>query len=132
MSTSVYAPVYTPRPTVPAHITDHKTLVKLYVIENRTVYIDCPADGIPPPTVEWLRDGVSLKFPHRNIRLLSNGHQLELRNVKLADEARYTCRARNMAGQQEKSFIVKVQGGCWCGRGVAAWSCGRRGRLCSN
>lgn len=54
-------------------------------ILNRTVYIMCEADGIPPPSIMWLKDNSPLlDFPYHNLRLMNNGHQLEVRNVQVS------------------------------------------------
>ena len=99
--------------TVPAHITDFDQLDKVFVIENRTAYIECDANGIPPPAIMWMKDRLpidDLDVFKTKMRLLNNGRQLEIRNVKVDDGGRYTCVATNKAGQQEKTSKLKVQG----------------------
>ena len=98
-------------PTVPANIVGEGTVETIEVIENHTTYLVCPADGIPPPSIMWLKDNVPLlDIPYANIRELSNGRQLEMRNVQLGDEGTYRCQATNVAGQKSKSFALKVLG----------------------
>ncbi len=81
------------------------------MIENRTVYIDCPVTGTPTPSILWLKDrSPLLDFPYPRLRELANGRQLELRDVKVEDGGRYTCMATNVAGQIEKNFKVRVWG----------------------
>ena len=81
------------------------------VVENRTVYVDCPVEGVPPPSILWMKDRQPLlDFPYPNLRELSKGRQLEIRSVKVTDGGRYTCIATNVAGQLEKNFNVKVLG----------------------
>lgn len=104
-------------PAVPAHITDFDVLDKVFVIENRTAYIECDANGIPPPAIMWMKERMPIEDLDEfkiKMRLLNNGRQLEIRNVKVEDEGRYTCVATNKAGQQEKTSKLKVQGMCKC------------------
>jgi Immunoglobulin I-set domain len=97
--------------TVPASIVGEGTVENVEVIENHTAYMVCPADGIPPPSILWLRNKEPLlDFPYVNMREMSNGRQLEIRNVQVIDEASFECQATNVAGQKSKSFRLKVLG----------------------
>ena len=79
------------------------------VIENHTVYLSCPASGIPTPSIIWYRNQMPLfDSPYTNMREMDGGHTLELRHVQVSDEAVYKCQANNVAGQQTKSFNVSV------------------------
>jgi Immunoglobulin I-set domain len=99
---------------VPASILGEGSVEDVEVIENHTAYFACPAEGIPPPSILWLRNKTPLlDFPYPNLRELSNGRQLELRNVQVSDEGIFECQATNVAGQKSKSFKLKVQG-LWC------------------
>ncbi len=41
-------------------------------VENRTVFVECPVLGIPPPSVLWMKDRQPLlDFPYRNIQVCS-------------------------------------------------------------
>lgn len=91
------------------------------VIENHTTYLVCQADGIPPPSILWLKDNVPLlDIPYANIRELSNGKQLEMRSVQRGDEGLYRCQATNVAGQKAKIFKLKVLGRCSTSAAMAA------------
>ena len=79
------------------------------VIENHTVYLSCPVTGIPPPSIIWYRNNVPLfDSSSRNVREMSGGHTLEVRNVQVTDETKYRCQATSPAGQQSKLFALKV------------------------
>lgn len=55
------------------------------VIQNHTAYFRCTVEGNPTPSIMWLKDKVPLlDFPYENMRQLSNGQQLELRNVQVS------------------------------------------------
>lgn len=96
---------------VPAHILGEGTVDSVEVIENHTTYLICPADGIPPPSILWLKDDVPLlDIPYASIRELNNGRRLEMRNVQRGDDGLYRCQATNAAGQKTKSFRLKVLG----------------------
>jgi len=101
---------------VPARVLNSGVIELTELIENHTVYLRCPADGIPPPSIMWLRDNVPLVDLDDHVagldkvRPLSNGRQLELRHVRVQDEAVYQCRATNVAGQQSKRFRLRVLG----------------------
>lgn len=99
---------------MPASIHGEGTVEDVEVIENHTAYFACPTEGIPPPSILWLRNQTPLlDFPYPNLRELSNGRQLELRNAQVSDEGIFQCQATNVAGQKSKSFKLKVQG-LWC------------------
>ena len=101
---------------VPASIVNSTVVDAVEVIVNHTLYLRCPAQGIPQPSIIWLRDGVPLLDNDddvgglSNVRLMSSGRQLEIRHVTLDDEAVYQCRATNVAGQQSKRFQLQVLG----------------------
>ena len=101
---------------MPARVWNSGVIELTEVVVNHTVYLRCPADGIPPPSIIWLRDDVPLvdlasdDLGGLNVRRLSSGRQLELRHVTRRDEAVYQCRATNVAGQQSKRFQLRVLG----------------------
>ena len=82
------------------------------VTVTRPVVIDCPASGIPPPTITWYKDDEEL-IPaiDPNIRVLSGGRRLEITSTNVDDDGLYHCVARNPAGEAEKHFQLKVFGG---------------------
>lgn len=73
--------------TVPPSVANVNVVEELTVIENRTIQIDCPVSGVPPPSIMWLKDRQPLlDFPYPRLRLLAGGRQLELRDVKVGAE----------------------------------------------
>lgn len=105
---------------MPATIVNNDIVDVVEVIENQTLYLLCPAEGTPQPSIMWLRDDVPLTFDDLEqldlaslagkVRQLSSGRQLELRQVRVEDEAIFQCRATNVAGQQSKRFQLRVLG----------------------
>ncbi|KAL1417827.1 hypothetical protein MTO96_006084 [Rhipicephalus appendiculatus] len=77
---------------------------------NRPAWLPCPAVGVPPPSVRWLREGRVLS-PRGDpfVQPSADGRRLQLRRARLRDAGNYTCIATNEAGKLEKTFIVEVQ-----------------------
>lgn len=76
---------------------------------NRTILLECPVDGIPPPRVSWLKDGKEF-LPRPGVRFLSQGRQVEIARAQLTDTAKYTCIATNEAGEVRKNYDLEVLG----------------------
>lgn len=73
------------------------------------VELPCVAQGVPEPSISWLKDGVALEVSRGDYRLSGDG-SLKVRKVGLDDEGVYTCRASNVAGQDEANIQILVQG----------------------
>lgn len=61
------------------------------------------------------------------LRILSSGRYLQINNAELGDRARYTCVARNVAGETTREFLLAVHGNiveqpraAWALRGISA------------
>jgi len=76
------------------------------------VHLQCPAHSIPPPEIVWYKNGDELvdEGPDGRIRVLAGGKELEITWAEVDDTARYTCVARNLAGENEKSYDLDVYG----------------------
>ena len=90
-------------------------------IVNRSISLECPATGIPSPTVSWMKDAQPLRtdrcesvnsyaYPHNYCRvtLSTNNQTLKIDPVATGDEGRYTCMATNKAGNAEQDFNLEV------------------------
>ncbi|NXO39218.1 HMCN1 protein, partial [Locustella ochotensis] len=77
------------------------------VLQNSQVILECRSDAVPPPTISWLKDGEQLEGGPR-LRILSSGRYLQINNAELGDSARYTCVARNVAGETTREFLLAV------------------------
>ncbi|GFN88312.1 hemicentin-1, partial [Plakobranchus ocellatus] len=77
-------------------------------IETTTVYMTCPASGIPLPKITWFREETPIKQNTSKVSLLDRGWTLEIRNTNSSDATRYFCRAENVAGDTEKIFDLKI------------------------
>ncbi|KAM3620522.1 uncharacterized protein V6R79_024924 [Siganus canaliculatus] len=74
---------------------------------DSSVTLQCQADGSPPPSVTWLKDGQPLSESVGR-RVLSSGH-LQITFVRPTDTGRYTCTAANVAGSTSLDVGLTVQ-----------------------
>lgn len=74
--------------------------------------LECRVDGIPYPTVKWMKDSKSLgessrlKFHHEEPDYWS----LTLESAIMMDSGHYTCVAENHAGQAVSSCRINIAG----------------------
>lgn len=95
---------------VPAKIDTSDVLSNPEVIVNHTITLHCPASGIPLPDVGWFRDGEPVNEELANVKILDSGWRLQIKNAEASHAARYTCRAKNIAGESEKNYELSVLG----------------------
>ena len=70
--------------SVPPTIARSDEVTPLEVIQNDTTHMDCKTDGIPMPSITWLKNLTPyLDFPYENMRLMNSGKRLEVRNVQV-------------------------------------------------
>lgn len=74
---------------------------------DSSVTLQCQADGSPPPSVTWYKDGQPLSESVRQ-RVLSSG-SLQLAFIQQSDTGRYTCTAANAAGTVSLEMSLTVQ-----------------------
>lgn len=87
------------------------TDVTLYpkVIVNRTVILNCPASGIPTPSIVWTKSGDVLDpVLHPNMQILAGGKQLRISSAAISDSGAYSCVARNKAGEDSLEHQLAV------------------------
>ncbi|CAB1319698.1 unnamed protein product, partial [Coregonus sp. 'balchen'] len=77
------------------------------VVRGSLVTLTCEAQGVPPPSLKWLKDGQPLSL-HRNLLLDGQETRLQLPDVGLSDRGLYSCVASNQAGSSTKSFNLTV------------------------
>ncbi|XP_067940287.1 hemicentin-1-like [Watersipora subatra] len=92
----------------PPSIEDSDVVTPLEVLINSSITINCIADGIPRPSIEWLKNGQTLSGDSRQWRLSRGGYSLTLLKADLSHTARYTCIASNEAGSEDKDFDLDV------------------------
>lgn len=74
---------------------------------DSSVTLQCQADGSPPPSVTWHKDGQQLSESVRQ-RVLSSG-SLQIAFIQPGDTGRYTCIAANVAGTVSHEMSLTVQ-----------------------
>lgn len=87
----------------------NKTFIKASAVRHSKKYLDCRADGIPPPQIMWIMPGnIFLTAPYYGSRITvhKNG-TLEIRNIRLSDSADFICVARNEGG--ESMLVVQLE-----------------------
>ncbi|AWP10692.1 putative hemicentin-1 [Scophthalmus maximus] len=77
------------------------------VVRGNSASLLCIADGTPPPTVSWIKDGMTLA-PDRHLRLLNLNTTVQITQAQVNDTGRYSCVANNTAGQASRHFNLKV------------------------
>uniref|UniRef100_A0A8D2KTM3 Hemicentin 1 n=1 Tax=Varanus komodoensis TaxID=61221 RepID=A0A8D2KTM3_VARKO len=77
------------------------------VILHSPLELDCPATGVPLPTITWLKNGQPIEGGV-GYKLLLNGHKLLLSRADVSDTGRYQCIATNKAGDNKREFDVTV------------------------
>lgn len=87
---------FTDRP----QITD--VLQRVYTVnETNNVSMACRADGVPQPTITWMKTG--------NSEILTHGEQLQIFNSSSGDDGTYTCIAKNYLGNDSREITLNVQ-----------------------
>lgn len=96
---------------VPASIDRSRLDYYPSVIANQSKTLECPAVGIPPPRLTWVKDGQVMSVAGRpDVRLLLEGRRLEILSTQVKDAGSYECRAENEAGRDQISYTLKVFG----------------------
>uniref|UniRef100_A0A8B9ER49 Hemicentin-1 n=1 Tax=Anser cygnoides TaxID=8845 RepID=A0A8B9ER49_ANSCY len=80
---------------------------EVVVTQGNEISLECKVQGIPEPAVTWMKDGHPL-VSGRDIRILHDGHFLQLRNAQVSDTGRYVCVAVNVAGLSDRKYDLNV------------------------
>ena len=95
---------------VPPKVNGSDEVQREFVTLNQQHVLDCPASGIPPPTITWSFKGEIIpEYGSPSHRILDRGRQLLLINTQLFDAGMYTCTVSNVAGNTSLDFQVEVQ-----------------------
>lgn len=81
------------------------------VVLSKSLILECAAEGHPPPSLTWLKDG-SPVAARDNLRVLEQGRKLEILSALPSDAGRYVCVATSVAGEREIKYDVSVLGIC--------------------
>ncbi|KAL3123123.1 hypothetical protein niasHT_005056 [Heterodera trifolii] len=78
-----------------------------HALVGQDVLLPCPVQGIPFPTVQWLKD--DRPIADAKTKFVGDGPtDIRLEGVGTADSGRYTCRANNEVGQLDTHFELEV------------------------
>ncbi|CAL8267149.1 unnamed protein product [Boreogadus saida] len=75
-----------------------------------TASLRCHAEGIPLPTLAWLKNGLDITPKlSKQLTLQANGSEVHVSNVHFEDTGAYTCIAKNAAGVDEDISSLFVE-----------------------
>lgn len=106
-------------PTGPPRMAD-KVAPRQVARLGRTVRLQCPVEGDPPPLTMWTKDGRTIHGGWSRFRVLPQG--LKVKAVEAEDAGVYVCKATNGFGSLSVNYTLIVMGQ-W---GVVS-GCGRAG-----
>ncbi|XP_052593110.1 hemicentin-1 isoform X2 [Peromyscus californicus insignis] len=92
------------RPSIANSGSHHPEII---VIRGKSISLECEVQGIPQPTVTWMKDGRPLSAG-KGVEILDEGRILQLKNVHVSDTGRYVCVAVNVAGMTDKRYDLSV------------------------
>jgi len=95
---------------VPAEIADSDYISDVDVLFNQSIKLHCAAGGRPRPRVAWYLDDTAVDNTTDGVYLLDDGWTLYIDGAQLSHAGRYSCRAVNVAGDDEKRFNLTVLG----------------------
>ncbi|NXN24555.1 HMCN2 protein, partial [Nycticryphes semicollaris] len=79
---------------------------------NSTVMLECETWAVPEPTIRWYKDKQLLESSS-HLQILSEGQVLQIKPAGISDSGHYTCVATNAVGEDDRDFIVHIQGEPW-------------------
>lgn len=90
---------------------------------GRTVRLQCPVEGDPPPLTMWTKDGRTIHGGWSRFRVLPQG--LKVKAVEAEDAGVYVCKATNGFGSLSVNYTLIVMGQWGVARGRGrAWVAG--------
>lgn len=75
---------------------------------GRTVRLQCPVEGDPPPLTMWTKDGRTIHGGWSRFRVLPHG--LRVKDVEREDAGAYVCKATNGFGSLSVNYTLIVMG----------------------
>ena len=79
------------------------------VMVETDVTLECSANGLPQPTITWLKDGRELELDLLDTRYVKSGSgSLTIKSVKTEDEGGYQCRAENTEDSLDSGLELTV------------------------
>ncbi|KAM9810462.1 hemicentin-1 [Neosynchiropus ocellatus] len=90
----------------PPRITSTSSPEELTLAVNSPLELECSAEGVPPPTISWLKDGHPLA---QTDIVQEDGHFVRISKIQVEDAGLYTCLAGSLAGEDGRNHWVRVQ-----------------------
>lgn len=75
---------------------------------GRTVRLQCPVEGDPPPLTMWTKDGRTIHSGWSRFRVLPQG--LKVKEVEAEDAGVYVCKATNGFGSLSVNYTLIIMG----------------------
>ncbi|KAI1722964.1 immunoglobulin i-set domain-containing protein [Ditylenchus destructor] len=96
---------------VPPHIDKSNLINNPLGIFGKEIFLECPASGIPQPTIIWTRDGTPINFENSEegkYSLHQGNQSFSIAKIDASDQGRYTCEVHNKGGRTSEQFSVEV------------------------
>nr|XP_055175129.1 hemicentin-1 isoform X2 [Nyctereutes procyonoides] len=78
------------------------------IVKHKPITLQCIANGIPNPSITWLKDGQPVNTAQGNLKTQSSGRVLQIAKALMEDAGRYTCVATNAAGETRQHLQLHV------------------------
>ncbi|XP_077934173.1 hemicentin-1 [Halichoerus grypus] len=78
------------------------------IVKHKPITLQCIANGIPNPSITWLKDGQPVNTAQGNLKIQSSGRVLQIAKALMEDAGRYTCVATNAAGETQQHLQLHV------------------------
>ncbi|XP_072686973.1 hemicentin-1 isoform X2 [Canis lupus baileyi] len=78
------------------------------IVIYKPITLQCIANGIPNPSITWLKDGQPVNTAQGNLKIQSSGRVLQIAKALMEDAGRYTCVATNAAGETRQHLQLHV------------------------
>ncbi|XP_076126836.1 hemicentin-1 [Alosa pseudoharengus] len=91
----------------PPRISGSSSPEEMLVAVDSVLELECVAEGLPPPSLSWLKDGQPLG--ERSDLIQRGGQLLRINKVQVEDAGLYTCLASSPAGEDGRNHWVRVQ-----------------------
>ncbi|XP_068081375.1 hemicentin-1 isoform X2 [Anabrus simplex] len=94
---------------VPPSMMEPEMERELEVNEGEPLVIACPAmDAVPPPKIDWLKDGKLVDLKQGKLTLQDGGRAIRLEEAHPSDRGDYSCVATNPAGHTTATYSLDV------------------------
>nr|XP_061790885.1 hemicentin-1-like [Nerophis lumbriciformis] len=94
---------------VPPSISGSELPSEIGVLLNESIQLECQVNGLPTPSIQWLKDGeVINNAGNKDLRISPDGSILTVTAANTTDSGKYTCVASNRAGEEDRIFNLNI------------------------